>query len=150
MADDQRNKPPSDEQLQTALAALAEIHKVKRKELDVRELEEKNRGKEIDLQEKALKYQQEYALQALDAHSEDRKDERRDRAGERNKVLILQGLLLVLIGAILSIAAYRDRWDVVMSVSQVLVGIAGGFGWGFYKGKKSGQSEPDSDPPEAD
>lgn len=99
------------------------------KGLEIREKELATRSQEID-------YNYKYARASLEAQERDRKDQRLHEDKEQRRNNISATVLITFIAALIGMAIHYDQADWVTEVFRLLIVAAGGYWWGFGRGKR--------------
>jgi hypothetical protein len=98
------------------------------------------RGQELAIRQKEIETSHEYAKSALDAQSEDLKDDRRSKKTERRDRLAFGLVALVILAILIIYALYLNKDDIakeiVKAVAYLTAGAAGGYGAATVRASK--------------
>ena len=118
---------------------VAQLIASQTRQLDLREKEIELQRVAAETERKKVENAQEYALRALAAQAEDRKDERQHQAKNTRYGFWVSLLLLVGLIGLTGYAMYANKDQLILEVIKAIVFAGGGGGIGYVLGFKKGE-----------
>lgn len=113
-----------------------------------------NQGKELELRAKELEFQKqqddhsfEYGKRALEAHLQDRKEQREYNKGSRRNFYVLIAVLTFIGAVVVTVALFLNKDAFATEVIKAAAYLAAGYIGGYGIGKKNTKQPPSINPP---
>lgn len=132
-----KHQPATSSRQQPAPQAIDRFLDLQRQEMDIR-------AKELETHSKEIEYNSRYAQNALEAHAQDRKDERDHQTRRRKGLYIIIGVVVAMLLVFLFAAAYIGKENLAIEVVKLLVAFLGGGGGGYAIGKSASHKTTNS------